>query len=157
PFGLLRAHGVAVLVGIALSAPAAAQAPESGPARLSSANAATISVSGRVVDTFGKPVADAHVGVRGAAGATTGREGGFGVAAPIGATLQVERDGYDVALARVTDGALADVVVLPLGESAETIEVHGEAPPASPGAAKLDRGELQRIPGSGGDVVRALT
>jgi len=44
-----------------------------------------------------------------------------------------------------------------LGEASETIEVHGEAPAAAPGAAKLDRSELSRIPGTGGDFVRALT
>ena len=42
-------------------------------------------------------------------------------------------------------------------EASETIEVHGEAPAAAPGAAKLDRSELSRIPGTGGDFVRALT
>ena len=39
----------------------------------------------------------------------------------------------------------------------ETIEVQGEAPLAAPGAAQLDRQELQRVPGTGGDIVRALT
>ena len=42
-------------------------------------------------------------------------------------------------------------------QSGETIEVKGEAPPEAPGAAKLDRDELQRIPGTGNDVVRALS
>ncbi|HET9619801.1 MAG TPA: TonB-dependent receptor plug domain-containing protein [Kofleriaceae bacterium] len=41
--------------------------------------------------------------------------------------------------------------------SSETIEIRGEAPPTTAGAEKLDRNELQRIPGTGGDVVRALT
>jgi hypothetical protein len=47
--------------------------------------------------------------------------------------------------------------VVPEGTATETIEVHGEAPAAAPGAASLDRSELQRIPGTGGDFVRALT
>jgi hypothetical protein len=41
--------------------------------------------------------------------------------------------------------------------NSETIEVHGHAPPTTQGAEKLDRNELQRIPGTGGDIVRALT
>lgn len=42
-------------------------------------------------------------------------------------------------------------------QTAETIEVHSEPPPSSPGAAVIDREELERIPGSGGDLVRTLT
>src|SRR5204863_3393213 len=57
----------------------------------------------------------------------------------------------------VTAGKLDDVVMLKAGSNAETIEVSGEAPPASPGAAALDRKEPQRIPGTGNDIVRSLT
>src|SRR3954468_20021543 len=54
--------------------------------------------------------------------------------------------------------APSEVAVEPVQtEAGETIEVRGEAPAASPGAAQLDRSELQRIPGTGGDVVRTLT
>jgi outer membrane receptor protein involved in Fe transport len=177
-------RGLAVLAGLALSAPAAAQPGASPPvsteptvpgsiappadtrvapalsseAPASSTTAAAISVRGRVIDALGKPVAGAHVSAtEREAETTTDRAGKFRIAAPVGATLMVERDGYDVALASVTGGELDDVVVLAAGTSAETIEIEGELPAASPGAAKLDRSELQRIPGGGGDVVRTLT
>src|SRR6185295_3898972 len=47
--------------------------------------------------------------------------------------------------------------MLAAGSHAETIEVTGKPPPPSPGAAELDRRELQRIPGTGNDIVRSLT
>ncbi len=52
------------------------------------------------------------------------------------------------------DAILDDAVA---SGATETIEVRGQAPAASPGAEELDRNELQRIPGAGGDIVRALT
>ncbi|HEY6173352.1 MAG TPA: TonB-dependent receptor, partial [Kofleriaceae bacterium] len=116
------------------------------------------SITGRVIDELGKPVANATVNVDGGtATARTDRDGRFEIAAAIGASLVVERDGFDPALANVTATRLDDIVMLKAGTHAETIEISSEAPPASPGAAALDRGELQRIPGTGNDVVRALT
>jgi len=47
--------------------------------------------------------------------------------------------------------------MLAAGSHAETIEISGEAPPPSPGAAELDRSAATWIPGHGNDVVRALT
>jgi hypothetical protein len=118
----------------------------------------SISVTGRVIDALGKPVAGATVRIEGGSDSTTtARDGKFRISAPIGATLVVERDGLDPALANVTADKLDDVVMLKAGSSSETIEISGEAPPASPGAETLDRRELQRIPGTGNDVVRALT
>lgn len=115
-------------------------------------------ITGRVIDALGRPVAGATVSVEGTSeSATTGRDGRFRISAAIGASLVVERSGFDPALANVTATKLDDVVMLKAGSNAETIEVTGEAPPASPGAAVLDRTELQRIPGTGNDVVRALT
>ena len=117
-----------------------------------------IAVSGRVIDALGKPVRGARVASEaGAASVTTGGDGKFTISVPPGATLVIERDGFDVALANVSGEAIDDVVLLAAGSHDETIEIEGEAPPASPGAAKLDRDELQRIPGVGGDVVKALT
>jgi hypothetical protein len=110
----------AVVAGLALAAPAAAQ--PSAPAPTTSAPA---------------PTTSAPAPTTSAPAPTT--------SAPAPATSS------DAAAATPDDDAI-------LAESyAETIEVEGEAPPASPGAAKLDRSELQRIPGAGGDVVRALT
>ena len=46
------------------------------------------------------------------------------------------------------DGAkLDDIVLLTTAQTSETIEVSGDAPPPVAGAAKLDRTELQRVPG----------
>ena len=115
-------------------------------------------ITGRAIDAFGKPVAGADVSVEGSSEAVkTERDGRFRISAPIGATLVVERAGFDPALANVTSTRLDDVVMLKAGTNSETIEITGEAPAASPGAAVLDRSELQRIPGTGNDVVRTLT
>jgi hypothetical protein len=142
---------------------AAAQEPTPNPPPPSSItpppqDAPVIAVTGRVIDALGKPVAGATVRVEGTdESASTERDGKFRIAAAIGASLIVERAGFDPALANVTTGKLDDVVMLKAGSNAETIEVSGEAPPASPGAAALDRKELQRIPGTGNDIVRSLT
>ena len=115
-------------------------------------------ITGRVIDAFGKPVTGATVSVEGGdQTATTDRAGKFRISAAIGASLVVERDGFDPALASVSATKLDDVVMLKAGTNAETIEISGEAPAPSPGAAELDRTELQRIPGTGNDIVRALT
>jgi len=115
-------------------------------------------ITGRVIDVFGKPVAGATVGVEGSTDAAqTDREGRFELEARMGTTLLVEHAGFDPALANVTSVKLDDVVLLKAGTADETIEISAEAPAASPGAAVLDRSELQRIPGTGNDIVRALT
>ncbi len=117
-----------------------------------------ITVRGRVINALGRPVRGAKVSVEGATEAvTTGRDGWFRTKAPIGSTLVIEAKNYEVGLATVAGARLDDIVLLTLAQTSETIEVTSEAPPASPGAAKLDRKELQRVPGTGGDVVRALT
>ena len=132
------------------------EAPPSAPA--AAPDAPVLLVTGRVIDALGKPVAGATVRVEGTSETTTTeRDGKFQLSAAIGASLVVERTGFDPALANVTSGKLDDVVMLKAGTNAETIEVSGEAPPASPGAAALDRKELQRIPGTGNDIVRSLT
>src|SRR5204862_7019933 len=59
--------------------------------------------------------------------------------------------------ATVTGVLLDDIVLLTEAQLGETIEINSEAPAVAPGAAQLDRKELQRIPGTGNDVVRALT
>ena len=69
----------------------------------------------------------------------------------------IEAGNYEIGIANVDGQTLDDIVLLTIAQTTETIEVSGEAPPAAPGAAKLDRQELQRMPGTGGDVVRALT
>lgn len=120
----------------------------------------TIKVSGRVIDALGRPVRNATITVEGdpdAKPVKTGRDGTFTVTAPIGATLIVEQKAFGVGLATVTGPNLDDVVLLTEAQLGETIEIDSEAPAVAPGAAQLDRKELQRIPGTGGDIVRALT
>ena len=115
-----------------------------------------IKVTGRVTDEKGKPVRGATVTLEGqTAHATTDAKGKFTLDAPVGANLVISSEKYGAGLATVTGPTLDDVVLI--AESTEEIEVKGEAPIVAAGAAKLDREELQRIPGTGGDVVRTLT
>lgn len=128
--------------------PAAAPSPD-GPTR---------TIRARVINALGRPVRGAKVSVEGQSEqVTTDRQGWFRIEASIGATLVLEADGYEVGLATVDAATLDDIVLLTTQQTAETIEVSSEAPPPAAGAAKLDRKELQRVPGTGGDVVRALT
>ncbi|HEX2690295.1 MAG TPA: carboxypeptidase regulatory-like domain-containing protein [Kofleriaceae bacterium] len=150
----------AILAGpeIAAAQEPAPESPPPTPAPALPHDLPVLSITGRVIDALGKPVAGASVGVEGGAQTVkTDRDGNFRISAPIGSTLVIDRDGFDPALANVTAGKLDDVVILAAGTHSETIEISGEAPPASPGAAVLDRTELQRIPGTGNDVVRTLT
>jgi hypothetical protein len=116
-----------------------------------------ITVTGRVVDHLGRPIKGATVMVEdGSDQVTTDRLGQFELDAPVGATLVVSSDKHGVELVTVTGPDLGDVVQL-LDVSDETIEVAGTIPTPAAGAAQLDRDDLQRIPGTGGDFVRALT
>jgi outer membrane receptor protein involved in Fe transport len=141
---------------LALVTPVAAQSPlpEGSP----TAPALTVKVRGRVIDTSGAPVKDARVGIEGQTErVTTDANGYYIVTAPIGATLVIESPRFEPSIAIVASDKLDDVVMLTAAQLGETIEVSGTAPAAAPGAATLDRKELQRVPGTGGDIVRALT
>jgi hypothetical protein len=118
--------------------------------------AATIQTSGRVIDMRGKPVRDASVGISGGAVVKTDELGRFTIDAPEGATLVIDSDPYSTALATVTGPVLDDIVLMRTSAS-EQIEVRGQLPTPAIGAAQLDREELQRLPGTGGDVVRTLS
>jgi outer membrane cobalamin receptor len=121
------------------------------------AQPADVTAVGRVIDVAGAPIAGARVGFEGSTvHTTTDRSGWFTLTAPLGTTLVIEHDGDEVGLAVVTGGTLDDVVLRPLASGGETIELVGEKPVEAPGAAALDRAELQRMPGTGGDVVQTL-
>lgn len=118
----------------------------------------TIEVTGRVINALGRPVRNAEVSLEGSTDVSkSDRQGNFKVRAPIGATLVVSHKDYGVGLATVTGESIDDVVLLTEEQLGETIEIQSEAPSVAPGAAQLDRQELQRVPGTGGDIVRALT
>ncbi|MFN0248457.1 MAG: TonB-dependent receptor plug domain-containing protein [Kofleriaceae bacterium] len=145
--------------------PANTPAPESPPTPTPEAPPSEtpageeIVIVGRVIDVLGKPVRGARITLEGGTEpiGKTDRLGRFTVRAPMGATLVVESKAFGVGIATVTGRALDDIVLLTEKQLGETIRVESDAPTAAPGAAQLDRRELQRVPGTGGDVVRALT
>jgi outer membrane receptor protein involved in Fe transport len=175
--GLVRSIRLLPLALGLLGAPAAAQptAPPTAtpptatpatpdqPERLAPAAAADaprVSVSGRVINALGRPVRGATVVVEGTDVATkTDPDGRYRLAGiAVGTTLVIDARGYQTGLANVNAaGVLDEVVLLTEQQSTEVIEVRSEGPPAAPGAANLDRAELQRIPGTGNDLVRTLT
>ncbi len=111
-----------------------------------------------MIDKFGKPIRGAKVGVEGSDDqVTTDRGGRYRLKAPMDSTLVIEKDGLEVGLALVTGPDLDDAVLVDLDTVGETIEIQGQAPVEAPGSAVIDRKELQRVPGTGGDVVKALT
>ena len=155
--------GRALLAGASLwlgsSAAANAQPPAAASPAPASAQPAVrpISVTGRVIDALGRPLRGVSVSIEGAAEHVTTDAGGrFTLDARLDASLVVASERHGVALARVTGPELADTVLI-LDLANERIEIGGEAPTVAAGSAQLDREELQRIPGTGGDVVRALT
>ena len=126
-----------------------AQPPPEQPPEL------TVTVTGRLVDLYGKPIANAQVAIENTSvRVKTDQRGQFKISAPIGVMLVFESPKHEIGFATVTGEDLGDITVLGTGER---IEVRGDAPPPAPGAASLDREELQRVPGTGGDIVRALT
>jgi hypothetical protein len=148
---LARMMGIALLLGpevaIAQETPPGTTVPDQRP----------IVTRGRVIDALGKVVRGATVTVEGTdVVAKTDRNGEFEIMAPPDATLVVESKAFGVGLATVTGVLLDDIVLLTEDQIGETIEVRSAAPSMAPGAAKLDREELQRVPGTGNDVVRAL-
>jgi hypothetical protein len=112
-------------------------------------------VKGRVVDAVGAPIAGAAVSIDTVTVTTDARGGYAFVGAPLGAAIVVLADGYAAGLATSAE-RVADVVLVPEAVAAETITVHGEAPPPAQGAGKLARADLERLPGAGNDAIKAL-
>ena len=163
----LPALRAAVVVGLVIGAraawaqpePAPPTPPEPAPLGEVHVEAPRIPIQGRVINALGRPVRGATVTVEGTdVTTTTDRSGSYKLAGvATGATLVIDAKGYQTGLATVSVGVVDDVVLLGIKESTETIEVTGEGPPAAPGAAKLDRSEVQRIAGTGNDLVRTLS
>ena len=147
----IRALAISVLLVSVASRRGSAQ-PGSG------SEAASEHVTGRVIDAVGRPIRDARVLVEGDPQnqTTTDRAGRYQLDAARGVTIVVDKAGYQTSLAVVTGATLDDLVLLVVDDG-ETIEVKGEAPPGAPGSAKLDREEIERIPGTGGDLIRTLS
>lgn len=142
------------LVALALTLGGARGASAQGTPAEAPPVSAPIAVAGVVLDALGRPVRGASVALEGGGAAvTTDAQGRFELVAPIGAMLFVTSPRAGEALVAVTGPVLEEITLLVGGEQ---IEIGGEVPPAAPGAAVLDREELQRLPGAGGDVVRAL-
>ncbi len=118
-----------------------------------------IDIEGRVIDGAGHPVRGAAVSVEGKPGvAITDAAGHYQLAGiALGASLVVDAAGYGTGLGTVTGAAVADIVLLSEQQASEVIELKSDIPPESPGAAKLERTEMTRIPGTGGDLVRTLS
>jgi len=153
----LRARFVVVLVIVVAGRIASAQ-PAGSDAAGSDVAPEPIVTTGRVIDKLGKPIRGAIVTVEGSDVTTkTDRTGRFVIKAPLDGELTVEKSGFELQLAIVTGRALDDILLLGSEDLQETIEVHGEPPVPTAGAAELDRQDLQRVPGTGGDVVRTLT
>jgi hypothetical protein len=120
------------------------------------ASADPIAVSGRVIDALGKPVAHANVTV-GETTVVTGRDGRYRASAEPDTQIVVDKDGYETSLGTVTGPKIDDIVLVTEAQG-ETIEIHGDPPPASPGSTTLGRADAERIPGTGGgDLVRTLS
>ncbi len=111
-------------------------------------------IRGHVVDVRGQAVRGATVRVDGA-GATTAADGSFTIRdAIVGAEVVITKDGFAVGLATAA-ASLGEIVLRP--EGGETITVHGEAPTTAQGSVRLTREQLERLPGSGGDLMQALS
>lgn len=117
-----------------------------------------ITVKGRVINALGKPVRGATVTVEGTdITATTDRTGFYrltGVA--VGTTLVVDAKGYETGLANVTVEDVDDIVLLTEQQASETITITDTTPSAQ-GGVKLDRTEMERVAGTGNDLVRTLS
>ena len=109
---------------------------------------------GRIVDALGTPVRGATISC-GDVTATTNAKGEYTIACPEGGDLVILEDGYAAGIGTASEHA-DDIVLLSEAQATETIEVTGEAPVAAPGAARVTREQLQRIPGTGNDIMRSL-
>jgi outer membrane receptor protein involved in Fe transport len=141
--------------------PQGSDAPQAAPAPLpeQAVEGPHIAIHGRVITVLGKGVRGATVAVEGTDIATkTDKQGFYSLAGvAIGASLVIDADGFQTALGTVSGGDVDDIVMFGEKESTETIEIKDTGPPAAPGAAQLDRTEMERVAGTGNDLVRTLS
>jgi hypothetical protein len=88
--------------------------------------------------------------------ADVGRTNTAGLLLVLGAPIElvIEAPGYDLLLVGAAD--LAAPIRLTRTLAPELIEVEGRAPTVASGEVRLDRAELQQLPGTGGDPIAAL-
>jgi len=116
-------------------------------------------VTAKVTDArTGKPIANATISTEdGAALAVTDRAGQFVLTEVDPAlTLLVMADGFEASLITAGEANGAEIVLLPADLATEVIEVESDAPPSAPGATRLDRAQIEQLPGTGGDVIASL-
>jgi hypothetical protein len=148
----VRRFVVAIVVAIGGLAAGHAAAD---PVGLVGPTASGAAIHGRVIDASGQPIRGATVSI-GARSATTDAHGRYTIAgAPVGVDVVVVCDGYAAGLATSSE-QVSDIVLI-AGGATETITVTGEAPTQAQGTGKLSRADLERLPGGGNDVMRALT
>lgn len=121
---------------------------------------ATVAATGRVVDAkSGKPVAGVKIVIDGTQiGTETAADGTFTIAAPVGVTLVISSNDYELTLVQVEGPNLSDIELPRLGEggAGEIIQVAGEAPIAAVGATTLDRKEISSVAGTGNDLLASV-
>jgi len=119
----------------------------------------SFTIRGRIVDALGKPVRRAQVAsdTNPEATVSTDANGNYTLAGvTAGSGLIILADGYAAGLGTVDDETVDDIILLSEAQATETITVESEAPVAAQGATRLDRADVQRIPGTGNDVMRSL-
>jgi hypothetical protein len=120
-----------------------------------------ITIRGRVIDPLGKGIAGATISVEALPDIAPGTSDPRGYYVlhdvPVGVGLVFSAEGYEPGLGVVVGPVVDDVVLVSEAMAAEVITVQGEAPAAAPGAARLGREDLERLPGTGNDLVRSLS
>lgn len=109
-------------------------------------------VAGRVVDASGKPVAGATVSIDGQAEVGTDAGGRYLFeSAPVGATIVAQKQGYAIGIGTVAGERADDIALFP----EETVTIDGRIPDPE-GGTRMARGDLERMPGTGNDLLRGL-
>jgi hypothetical protein len=120
---------------------------------LGSAHAQPV-LRGKVIDaTTGEPVAGAQIYGSSEIPVTSGADGSFELPAGGVVALTVIDGAHEVAVVDVTGG---DLVIRLAPRTGEVIEIVGERRVDTPGGVRVDRAQLQVIPGSRGDLLSGI-